>query len=157
LEGKSSQRIGKNILQPQKHMRKKSSLGTGRKNKALSPFPGSWAFIPASLLGALSNSEGQEEVRSRLPGYFLRHTPLEGCPAAKPPPNKGRNMHDSQEEKDRAVLRHGFRLHPWDTSILSRTGREEELYQAVGAQGQGFKKPTAASARHLPSSGEERN
>lgn len=58
LEGGGRSSQSKNILQPQKHLRKNSSLEAERKNRALTPFPGRSAAIPAGLFGALFQLRG---------------------------------------------------------------------------------------------------
>lgn len=70
----------KNILQPQKHLTKNSSLGTKRKNRALTVFPGRSAAIPAGhwglfLLRGAGKRQGCRPVSSRTLPWMAAQQP----------------------------------------------------------------------------------
>lgn len=92
---------GKNILQPQKHLRKNSSLEAKRRNRALTPFPGRSAAIPAGLFGALFQFRGAG--RSREQGCLTVSSRTLPWPAAQQPNHHqiwaGTRRLDSEEAK----------------------------------------------------------
>lgn len=118
MGGYSSQ--SKNILQPQKHLRKSSSLETKRKNRALTVFPGRSAAVPAGLWGLFllrgaGNRQGCLPVSSRTLPWAAAQQPNHHQIWA------GTCTHDSEKKAEQlqSIVSTGHRV------ALARTDRDE--------------------------------